>query len=96
MGLSLLTPDNIASPGNLIAGVNTNSFNCAGCLNQSDERVFFAVTAEYVPAVTAGDAESQDAALSAYSKADAVQSQIIENPHIYMTSENEEQAAPNK
>lgn len=91
-----LTPDNIASPGNLIAGVNTNSFNCAGCLNQSDERVFFAVTAEYVPAVTAGDAESQDAALSAYSKADAVQSQIIENPHIYMTSENEEQAAPNK
>jgi hypothetical protein len=90
-----LTPDNIVSPANLIAGVNTNSFNCAGCVSQADERVFFAVTAEYVPAIASESGETVELAANRLTKADAQQSPIIENPHVNMTNEIEEQAYKN-
>ncbi|MCB9357564.1 MAG: trypsin-like peptidase domain-containing protein [Calditrichaeota bacterium] len=90
-----LDENNILDPANLIAGINTNSYNCSGCLNQADTRVFFAVTAEYVPLVTGAEAEAQQASLAGLSKSDAVQGPIWENPHINMTNEIEEQAYKN-
>jgi len=90
--------NNIVAPENLIAGVNTNSFVCLGCLNEPESEMFFAVTAEHVPAL-AGDVslepDQTQAAAVTLTKAEAVQGIETVNPHLLMTNEIEEQAYKN-
>jgi len=81
---------NIVNPGNLIATVGTNYFDCSGCLNEPAVEMFFAVTAEAVPTLLSGDA-----ALVGLSKQDAVQGVAVENPSMLQTNEVEEQAYKN-
>ncbi len=90
-----LDESNIVAPANLIAGVSTNYYDCSGCIDLADPRVFFQVTAEFVPAAAGTGDDRQEVALSTLSKADAIQSPVIENPHIHMTNEIEEQAYRN-
>jgi hypothetical protein len=44
-----LDQDNIVDEANMIAEVSTTMYDCAGCLNQPGDLVFFAVRAGFVP-----------------------------------------------